>query len=253
MDEADQDPACDQRGLPRDHAFQKRVIGAFGSSGLRIMARDDVIGEPPHAVGIATRREILERSDPDVACGDAGENGAGQRRFAHHAFAGDHGSKRARGRNAERCHRFADDIFAQHRTECRAAIAAARKRGRTRTLELNVAADAVGVDHLAKQNGAAVAELWHEMTELVAGIGHRDRLRAIRQPLAGEDFGPFRTVEPIRIEPEMDRQRPVQFDQPRRDDRGRRHPGEEVRRQCRIGILEGEMHGHGDKIGISGR
>ncbi len=114
---------------------------------------------------------------------------------------------------------------------------------------MNVAADAVGVDHLAEQNGAAVAELRDEMAELVAGIGHRDRIRAIRQALAGEDFDPFRTVEPVRIEPEMDRQRPVQLDQPRRGHRGRRHPGEEVRRQRRIGILEGEMHRHEPKIG----
>ena len=60
-----------------------------------------------------------------------------------------------------------------------------------RALELDVAADAVGVDHFAEQDGAAVAELRHEMTELVAGIGHRDRVGAVGQPLAGEDFGAF--------------------------------------------------------------
>src|SRR6187399_990091 len=49
---------------------------------------------------------------------------------------------------------------------------AARKRRRARPLELDVAADAVFVDDFAEQDGPAIAELGHEMAELVAGIGH---------------------------------------------------------------------------------
>ena len=211
------------------------------------MPGDDVIGQPPHALGVAARGEKLERADADVAGGDAGEHGAGQRRLAHHALAGHDGGERSRGRNAQRRHRLADDVFAQHRTKRGAAIAAARKRRRARSLELDVAADAVGVDHLAEQDGAAVAELRHEMTELVAGIGHRDRVGAVGDPLAGENFGALRALQPIRIEAEMDRERPVQFDQPRRGDRRRRHPREEVGRQRRVGVLEGEMHRHADQ------
>ena len=82
-------------------------------------------------------------------------------------------------------------------------------------------------------------------------LGHRDRVRAIRQALAGEDFGSLGTVEPIRVESEMDCQRAVQLDQPRRCDRCGRHAGEKVGRQRRVGILEGEMHGHADNIGSS--
>ncbi len=104
----------------------------------------------------------------------------------------------------KRRHRLADDVFAQHRTERRAAVAPARKRRRARALELDVAADAVGVDHLAEQDGAAVAQLRHEMTELVAGIGHRDRVGAIGDALAGQDLGAFRALQQVRIEPEMD-------------------------------------------------
>ena len=48
----------------------------------------------------------------------------------------------------------------------------------------------------------------------------------------------------------MDRQRPVQLDQPGRGDRRRRDAGEKVRRQRRIGVFEGEMHRHGLKIGV---
>ena len=247
-------PTSSQRatrlGLPRDHAFQQRVIGALGVCRFRIVPGDDVIGQPPHALGIAARREILERADADVAGGDAGEHGPGQRRLAHHALAGHDGGERSRGRNAQCRHRLADDVFAQHRTERGAAVAPARKRRRAGALELDVAADAVGVDHLAEQDGAAVAELRHEMTELVAGIGHRDRVRAVGNALAGEDFGSLRAIQPIRIEAEMDGQRPVQFDQPRRRDRRRRDPREKIGRQRRIGVLEGEMDRHGLKIGV---
>src|SRR4029077_2780601 len=68
--------------------------------------------------------------------------------------------------------------------------------------------------------------------------------------LAGEDFRAFRTIEQIRIETELNCQRPVQLDQPGRGHRRRRHAGEEIRRQRRIGVLEREMYGHSHKIGM---
>ena len=252
MDEADQQPARHQIGLPRDHGFEQRAIGPLGIGGVRVVPGDDVIGQPPHALGIAARREILEGADADVAGGDAGQHGAGQRHLAHHMLARDHGGERARGGNAERGHRLADDVFAQHRAERGAAVAAARKRRRAGALELDVAADAVGVDDFTEQDGAAVPELRHEMAELVAGIGHRDRVGALGNPLAGQDLGPLGAVEQVGIEAEMDRQRPVQLDQARGGDRGRRHPGKKARRQRRIGVLEGEMDCHGLKIGAPG-
>ena len=149
----------------------------------------------------------------------------------------------------EREHRLADDVFAQHRTERGAAVAPARERRRARALELDVAADAVPVDDLAEQDGAAVAELGHEMAELVAGIGHRDRIGALGDALSGEDFSAFRALQHVGIEPELDGERPVQLDQPGGGDGGRGHAGEKVRRQRRIGVLEREMDGHDPKIG----
>src|SRR6185312_7319577 len=114
----------------------------------------------------------------------------------------------------------------------------AREWCRTRSLELDVAADAVLVDDLTEQDGPAVTELGHEMAELVAGIGHRNRVGAVRQALSGEDFGPFRALQHVWIEAEMDGQGPVQLDQPWGGDRRRGHAGEKGRRQGRIGVLE---------------
>ncbi len=178
MDEADQQPARDQFGLAGGHGAEQGMIGTLRVGEIRIVPGDDVIGEPSHRLGIAARGKILEGADADMAGSDPGQHRAGQRRLAHHALAGDDGGERARGRNAQGMHRFADDVFAQHRPQRGAAVAAARERRRAGALELDVAADAVLVDHLAEQDGAAVAQLRHELPELVAGIGHRDRVGA---------------------------------------------------------------------------
>ena len=249
MDETDQQPAGDQFGLPRDDAFEQRVIGALSRGRVRIVPGDDVVGQFSYAIGVAAGGKILKRADADVARGHTRQHRARQRRLAHHVLAGHHGGERARGGNAERRHRLADDVFAQHRAERGAAVAAARKRRRAASLELDVAAHAIGVDDLAEQDRAAIPELRHEMPELVAGIGHCDRVGAVGDALAGQDLGPLRTGEPVRIEPEMDRKRPIQLDQPRRGHRRRRDAGEEIVRQRGIGVLEGKMHRHGLKIG----
>jgi hypothetical protein len=87
------------------------------------------------------------------------------------------------------------------------------------------------------------------MAELVAGIGHRDRVGAVGEAFSGEDFSPFRALQHVGIKSELDGQGPVQLDQPGGGDRGRGDPGEKVRRQGRIGVLEREMDGHDPKIG----
>ena len=249
MDEADQQPARDQIGLAGDDAFEQRMIGALGLGDIRIVPGDDVVGELAHALGVAARGEELEGADADVARRHAGEHGTGQHGLALNALAGGHRGQRAGGRDAQGKHRLADDVFPQHGAERGAAVAPARERRWSRSLELDVAAHAVLVDHLAKQDGPAIAELGHEMAELVAGIGHRDRVGAVGEALSGEDFSPFRALQHIGIEAEMDGQGPVQLDQPGGGDGGRGHAGEKVRRQRRIGVLEREMDGHDPKIG----
>ena len=112
MDEADQQPPRDQFGLARDDAREQRVIGPLGMKQIRIVPGDDVIGEPADRIGVAADGKELEGADADVARGDAGQHRAGQCGLADDVFAGDDGGKRACGRNAQRVHRFADDVFA---------------------------------------------------------------------------------------------------------------------------------------------
>ena len=64
--------------------------------------------------------------------------------------------------NPERRHRLADDVFAQDRPERRASVALPGKRRWARSLELDVAAHAVAIDHLAEKNGTSVTELRYE-------------------------------------------------------------------------------------------
>ncbi len=240
-------------GLARNHRIEQRMIGTLALREIRIVPCDHVVGELAHPVGIAARGKELEGADADVARRHAGQHRARQHGFAHHALAGDDGGERARGGDAEPEHGFADDVLAQHRSERGAAVAPARERGGARALELDVAAHAVLVDDFAEQDGPAVAELRHEMAELVAGIGHGDGIGALGQPLAGEDFSAFRGRQQVGIEPQIDGKRPVQLDQPGGGDRGRRNAREKVRGQRRVGVLEGEMQRHGVKIGAARR
>ena len=156
---------------------------------IGVVARDRVVGELAHALDVAARGEELERADADVARGDARQHRAGQHRLAQHRLAGGDDRERARGRDAERVHRLADQHLAQHRPDRRLAVAAARERRAARALEGDVAAPAGAVDHLAEQERAAVAELRREAAELVAGVGLRDRLGAFGQRVAGEQRG----------------------------------------------------------------
>ena len=126
----------------------------------------------------------------------------------------------------ERRDRLADNVFAQHRNEARHGHRpAARGVGWIPRVECH--GYARRRSPLRAQDGPAVPESRHEMTELMAGIGHRNRVRCPGPACAGENLGlPPGSAGPIRIEAEMAGERPVQFDQSRRSDRRWRDPRE---------------------------
>ena len=94
VDEADQEPACDQFRLPRDHALQQRMMARpLGICNFRIVAANDVIRQLAHALSIAACRKILECPDPDMAGRDAGKDGPGQWCLTYHVLAGQDGGE----------------------------------------------------------------------------------------------------------------------------------------------------------------
>src|ERR1700733_775529 len=124
-------------------------------------------------------------------------------RLAPNLLAGRHSGERSGCWNPERRHRLADDVFAQHRPERRASVAPPGKRRGARPLELDVAAHAVAIDHLAEKNGTTVTELRYESPELVTGISHGERLASLGHPVARKNLHPLRGGKLFRIEPEM--------------------------------------------------
>ena len=167
------------------------------------MPRDDVISEAPDRIQIPTRREELEGADTDVARRDAGQYRARQGRLAPNRLAGRHRGERSGRRNPEHRHRLADDVFAQDRPERRASVAAPGKRRWSRPLELDVAAHAVAIDHLAEKNGTSVTELRYESPELVPGISHGERLAFLGHPVARENLHTLQSGKLSWIEPKM--------------------------------------------------
>ena len=99
--------------------------------------------------------------------------------------------ERARRRDPQRRHRLAHDVLAQHGAERRATVASARERRAPRALELDVAPLAVRADDLAQQDRAPVAELRHEVAELMARVRERDGLGAIEHGVACQHVRSF--------------------------------------------------------------
>ena len=112
-----------------------------------------------------------------------------------------------------RRHGLAHKVLPQHGTERGAAVAATRKRCGSRAFQLQIIALAVASDELAQQMGAAIAELRHEVPELVPRIGHRQRLRSGGDPVAGQHCHPRSTSQRLRVESKCARQLHIELNQ----------------------------------------
>ena len=104
--------------------------------------------------------------------------------LADNLLAGRDYRERARGRNAERMHRFADEVLAQHGPKRCASVAIARERRPSRALELDVAPHAVASHPLTEQDGATITELRHEAAKLMTRVGQSDRVGIIGRLIA---------------------------------------------------------------------
>ena len=95
---------------------------------LRVMALDHVIGQATHLVLLAAGGEQLKGADTNVAGSNARQNRARQRTLAIDGLAREHCGKRPCRRDTKRVHRFADQVFTQHRAERGAAVAVRGKK-----------------------------------------------------------------------------------------------------------------------------
>ncbi len=210
------------------------------------MAGDGVVGQLLEFCRVAAGGEELECADPDVAGGDASEHGPGQRGFAVDGFAGGGGGEGAGGGHAERVHRFAQDVFAQDRTHRRLAITAPGEGGAAGAFELDVAALAARIDYFAEQESAAVAELRHEVAELMAGVGLGQRLGAGGNVVTGKDLGADGGIKGVRVEAQFAGKGVVQLEESgsrRRSGGGR---GVEARKVMGVGVIEEEAEFAGE-------
>ena len=214
VDEADQQPARDQMCLPRDDGGEQGGIGLLRRRRRGVVAGDDVVGEQANGVLIVAGGEILEGADADMARRHARQHRAGLHGLADHDLAGGDGRQRPRGRNAQCCHRLADDVFAQYGAECGAPVATAREGGAPRAFQLDVAPDAVAADHLAEQHRAAVAELRGEVAELMAGIGAGEGGGAGGHGVAREDRRRLVVRKRRDVDTKLRGQHCVEFDEP---------------------------------------
>ncbi len=188
---------------------------------------------------VAARREVFEGADADVARRDAGDDGPAET-VTRDVFAGEHRRERARGRHAQRRHRLADDVLAEDGAERRAPVAPAREGRTPGPLQLHVAPLAVSADDLTEQDRAPVAELGHEVTELVTGVRERDGCRARRQRVAREDLRALGRSQRVGIEAEEVGERAVDLHDPRVLDLRRSDARVELSGQAPVAVVEGE-------------
>ena len=116
------DLACDDPAQHQPVGVELRVCSGFGAD-VRKMPFDGVVGKRLQCGDVAQGCGILEGGDPDMALGGSGQHGPGFQAAAMDALAGGDDGETARRRNVQRVHRFADQVFAQHRPQRRLAVA----------------------------------------------------------------------------------------------------------------------------------
>ena len=149
-----------------------------------------------------------------------------------------YGRQRARGGNPQGRHGLADNVFADHRPERCAPVAAAGKPCRSGSFELDIIAPAVGTEDFAEQHRPAVAELGHEVSELMPGIGLRYGLRPRRDGISGKNCDAFLAAQIGRVDAKALRQRIVKPDEFRRCDFGRGDALVEGAGKARVAVVE---------------
>ena len=186
MNEAHMHPPGNQRRLSGDDGRQKRKIRILCAGDLRIVTRNGKVRQLAHLVLLCARGKELEGAHPQMARRHPGQNSPVLRPVALDFLPGCHGGQCPSGRDTKRMHRFAHQVFAQHRAKYRFAVASARKRRPPRSFQLNIPAHAILADHLPQKQRPTIPKLRRKVTELVPRIDLCQRDRPIGCHRAGK-------------------------------------------------------------------
>jgi len=115
------DLACDDPAQHQPVGVELRILSGFGVD-VRKMPFDGVVGKRLQRGDVPPGCSILEGGDPDMALGGSGQYGPGFRAATMDAVARGDDRETARRRDVQRVHRFADQVFAQHRSQRRLAV-----------------------------------------------------------------------------------------------------------------------------------
>ena len=165
---------------------------------------------------------VLEGPHPQVAGGDAREDGAGQKSLAANRLAGGHDGQRAGRRDAERVHRLADEVLAEHRADRRPSVATARERRAPRALQVNVAPAPIDVEDLAEEQRPPVAEPRRPAAELVAGVALRNGGQPVGDTRPEKQRDTVAAAQRVGVGAELGGEPVVEHEQLGRGGRGRR-------------------------------
>ena len=162
----------------------ERPVKLWGIKKLRVVAGQDIVCEKANGLDVAPGSKILEGSYPDVAGGDPRQHGSRKLRLAENGLAGRTAASarvvgipsaaiasltiysRRTGPRAARPSPRARTAWAQSPS---AGCRVARRRGR----------------RPPREERSPVAELRHEMPELVPGISHGNWFGAFGNTVAG--------------------------------------------------------------------
>ena len=167
---------------------------------MRVMPGDHMLSKDTQGFEVVPGSEELEGPDPYVTKATRVRTAPAASPLAKLIDR----SKQPRARGLSEC-RELPWLRSRHTHGERAPALRVHRRfvrgGSTRTFELDITADAVWVEEFAEEDGAAVAELRHEVPKLVSSVGERDRLGMLRHTFSAKNLDALRLASQSGLRP----------------------------------------------------